>query len=240
MYLVPLGTLLVAGLGFPLPEEIPIVGAGALTGHQAQLPFVERGVHWWIMLPLLIIGVVTGDTCLFLAGRFWGQRLLRNSWVKRRLLPPDRQERIERNFERYGIWILLGARFMPGFRSPIFIMAGMHRLSITKFVIADGLYAIPGVSMLFWLAYIFTDQFVELIHKAQHWKNYIIMVVIAAVALYLIRFFWKHPVSEGDPKDVPIIGQQVAQRASHYEKPSADQKPDPVRDQPKPTAEKST
>ena len=205
-------TLLLAGLGAPIPEELPIVTAGALVGHApTQDPPLQ--VVWWIMLPLLICGVVIGDGFLYAIGRLWGHRLLDKKWVQRRLLPPARRERIERNFHRYGVWILLGARLTPGIRGPIFLMAGMNRLPMTKFLLADGLYAIPGVSMLFFLSYWFTDQVVELVNRANHVRPYIVIVVITAVALYLVRYFLKHPITEGDPHDVPIIGQRLASQA---------------------------
>ena len=213
IYLGFLATLLAAAIGVPIPEEIPIVTAGALTGHP------DSPVRWWIMLPVLIVGVVIGDGILYFIGYRWGNKLLRNSWVRRRLLPLDRQERIEKRIQRYGIWILLGARLTPGLRGPIFLMAGVHRLPFVKFVIADGLYAIPGVSLLFWLAYVFSDQFIDLIEKAEKWRPIIVLIVLTVVAIWLLRFFFKHPVSEGDPKDVPIIGRQVA---SHYEKRPSD------------------
>jgi membrane protein DedA with SNARE-associated domain len=209
IYLATLGTLLAASLGLPIPEEIPIVTAGALAGHP------DSPVRWWIMLPVLIVGVVMGDGILYFIGYRWGNRLLQSTWVRRRLLPVDRQERIEKRIERYGIWILLGARLTPGLRSPIFLMAGIHRLPFIKFLIADGLYAIPGVSLLFWLAYWYTDSFTDLIKGLEKWRPIIVLIVLSAVAIWLIRFFWKHPVAEGDPKDVPIIGRQVV---SHYEK----------------------
>jgi membrane protein DedA with SNARE-associated domain len=209
IYAVTLATLLGAALGLPIPEEIPIVTAGAVCGHP------DTPVRWWVYLPVLIVGVVMGDGILYFIGYRWGNQLLQNSWVRRRLLPLERQERIEKRIQKYGIWILLGARLTPGLRSPIFLMAGSHRLPFIKFLIADGLYAIPGVSLLFWLAYLFTDQFTDLITGLERWRPIIVLIVVSAVAIYLIHFFWKHPVSEGDPKDVPILGRPVV---SHYAK----------------------
>jgi membrane protein DedA with SNARE-associated domain len=211
-------------MGLPIPEELPIVTAGAFTGHQEALADVKPPeVVWWLMLPVLIAGVVAGDMFLYFVGRRWGQRLLEKQWIRRRL-PRAKQERIERNFQRYGIWILLFARMMPGLRSPIFLLAGVHRLPFIKFLIADGIYAIPGVSLFFFLAYIYTDQFVAVIDQAQKWRPIIALVVLTGVAIYLIRFFWKHPVAEGSPQDVPMVP-TIIQVASHYGHPADKDKP---------------
>jgi membrane protein DedA with SNARE-associated domain len=216
-FLGVLGTLLAAGMGLPIPEELPIVTAGAMVGHSVNDP---SGHHliWWIMLPTCIIGVVVGDGILYTIGRLWGYRVLNIRWVRTRLLPPEKRERIERNFHRYGVWILLGARLLPGIRSPIFLMAGMNRLPLIKFLIADGLYAIPGVSMLFGLAYVFTDQFVALVENINNVRPTIIACLIAGSVGYLIRYFQEHPVSTGDPAEVPVIGQQIV---SHLKDPDA-------------------
>lgn len=218
-YLGVLGTLLAAGMGLPIPEELPIVTAGAMVGHDSQIPLDAPDyafrLRWWIMLPMCIVGVVLGDGILYTIGRLWGFRVLNIGWVRKRLLPPEKRERIERNFHRYGIWILLIARLLPGLRGPIFLMAGINRLPLTKFLIADGLYAIPGVSMLFFLAYIFTDQFVDLVRRIDSVKPQIIMCVIALGVGYAIRYFQEHPVSTGDPEDVPVIGAKLATTLDH-------------------------
>src|SRR5262249_36246344 len=155
--------LVAAGVGFPIPEELPIVTAGALVGHSGDLPDVDdrlklaiavlavdsqspfpAGVpwpglvlahtidvisaptpqiplRWWIMLPVCILGVVISDGLLYGVGRFWGPRLLETRWMKR-LVTNEKRQRIEDNFHRYGVLVLLFARLMPPIRGPIFIM----------------------------------------------------------------------------------------------------------------------
>ena len=110
--------LVAAGFGFPIPEEIPIITAGGLVAGSPEL-------KWWIMIPVCIVGVVLADTVLYTIGRFGGRRLMKNAWVQRRLITPEKRERIERNFHEYGIGILMVARLLPGIRTPIFIMAAL-------------------------------------------------------------------------------------------------------------------
>ena len=78
------------------------------------------------ILPVCYAGVITSDVMLYGIGRLWGPRLLKNRWVAR-IVPPDKRERIENNFHRYGVLVLLFARFLPTIRSPIFITAGVMR-----------------------------------------------------------------------------------------------------------------
>jgi membrane protein DedA with SNARE-associated domain len=247
------GLLILAGMGFPIPEELPIVTSGAMVGHasgsydfvgqlvgaldgmpNAPFPMMRPGLvwslqtpvpsalpstvklRWYIMLPVLIIGVVVSDGILYSLGRIFGTRLLEFPVLKR-LMPAERRRRIEENFHQYGIWVLLFARFMPTIRSPIFIMAGVTRLPLIRFLLADGIYAIPGVSLLFFLAYMLGDQFREMLEAAEtRAKPILIVIGIGLVAAYLLYHFLRHPVATGDPREeIPVIGEQVAAKITH-------------------------
>jgi membrane protein DedA with SNARE-associated domain len=252
IYLGAFLSLVAAGIGFPIPEEVPIVVAGAMVGHASEDPSLYDAVFqvmagfeaspntafpwvgpivssqvdvpptvtpqvrllWEIMLPLLILGVVISDGLLYGIGRFWGPRLLETMWMKR-LIPPKRRLRIEENFHKYGVLVLLFARFLPTIRSPVFIIAGIMRLPFKRFLLADGLYAIPGVSLLFFLAFWFGDTFRNLVlafeRRVDSAKPILILLGLAAVTAYLVYHFFRHPVATGDPREeIPVIGQQVA------------------------------
>ncbi|MCI0740514.1 MAG: DedA family protein [Gemmataceae bacterium] len=194
--------ILATGLGFPMPEELPIVLGGALVGGEHA--------HWYFMLPICIVGVIIGDSFLYFIGRFWGARLVELSFIKKHILTPERLQKITENFQEYGIRILLFARLTPGIRAPIFLTAGITRLSLARFILADGIYAIPGVSLLFLLGYAFTDQMVRLIQEeAGKVKSIIIIVVIAAVVLYFAYKMFKRPVITGDPHEMPKLVEQM-------------------------------
>ena len=45
---------------------------------------------------------------------------------------PERREKVEEKFARYGNVIVFMGRHMAGLRAPIFAMAGMHDMPITS------------------------------------------------------------------------------------------------------------
>lgn len=199
-----LGIILTGVPLVPMPEELPVVLGGALAGSGA--------VSWWIMLPLCILAVVLGDGLLYAIGRLWGPHLKEYGWVKRRLLPPERLERIENNFKKHGIKILLFARLTPGIRSPIFFTAGLTRMSPARFFLADAIYAIPGVTLLFFLGYWFSGSMVSLLNnEVAQIRHIIILVVILGVAGYVLYRFLRRPVVTGDPKEIPPLAGQITQ-----------------------------
>ena len=130
--------ILATGLGFPMPEELPIVLGGAMAN--------SGKVYTWMMLPVCIVGVIIGDSFLYLIGRFWGTKLVELPFIRKNLLTPERLAKISENFKEYGVKILLFARLTPGIRAPIFLTAGITKLPITYFLLADGIYAIPGTN----------------------------------------------------------------------------------------------
>ena len=210
------GLFIVAGLGAPFPEEILIVGAGIWA---ASNP--EYGLFRWLMLPVCVVGVLIADALLYGIGRFFGSRLLEYRWVSW-IVPPQKRERIEKNFHEFGVGILLFGRLLPGIRMPLFLMSGILRLPVPRFIVADGIGAVLGNSLLFFLAYWFGDQFREFIEqlgrKAVKNEPIVIMGVIALVGIYLLIHFLRKPVTEGDPKELPIIGQTIAVHLSTDEK----------------------
>jgi membrane protein DedA with SNARE-associated domain len=197
--------LVATGLGFPMPEELPIVIGGGLAAHPEH-----TGIRWWIMLPVCIAGVIVSDGFLYSIGRFWGPRLLTYGWIKRRVFPPERLAKIERNFDEYGVKLLLFARLTPGIRAPVFFTAGMTRLSMAKFLLADGLYAIPGVSLLFFLGYWFSESMIDFIKGPfERAKSIIVLIVVLAVVGYFLYRALRKPVVTGDPKEMPPLVEQV-------------------------------
>ncbi|HYH69281.1 MAG TPA: DedA family protein, partial [Urbifossiella sp.] len=192
--------LLASGCGFPLPEELPVIMAGIIVGHDGTT------LKWYIMLPVVIAGVVIGDGFLYGMGRFWGERLLNIRWVQRHLVPPDKRAEIEKNFHDRGIMVLLFARLLPGIRTPIFVMAGVLRVPFGRFLLADGLYAIPGVNVLFWLSYALTDQVLVVFRQIDQYRPLVMVAILSAVAGALVqKYVLTTKVSTGEPPHVPPI-----------------------------------
>jgi membrane protein DedA with SNARE-associated domain len=204
VYAISFGVLVMAGFGLGPPEEVALPGAGIAAG-------VNPEVRWWILLPVCIAGVILADALLYGFGRFYGDRLLSHRWMAR-MMPPAKRQAIEKNFHEYGISILLIGRLVPGIRAPLFLTSGAIRLRMSHFLIADGLGAVLGNSLLFFLGYFLGDQFKEAIVRVEsNLKPILIVIVLAAVVAYILYLFLRHPVTTGDPEEVPLIGHQIAE-----------------------------
>jgi membrane protein DedA with SNARE-associated domain len=207
--------------GFPggLPWAT-LAGAGPAVKENTLPADDALHVRWWVMLPVCIAGVVLSDIILYSLGWWGGERLKKSRWMAR-VLSPQRRQRTEENFHRYGVSILVFGRLVPGIRAPLFLTAGSMRLPLPRFLFADGIGAIVGNSFFFFLGYWLGDSVKTLIERAEErLKPILIIVAVGLLVAYLLWHFLRHPVSTGDPKEVPIIGSQVASHMHHAD-PSA-------------------
>jgi membrane protein YqaA with SNARE-associated domain len=137
-------------------------------------------------------------------------------WVQRNFVPPEKRAEIEKNFADRGIMVLLGARLLPGIRTPIFIIAGSLRVPVGRFLLADLIYAIPLVSLLFWVSYLLTDQVLVIFNKINEYRPLVTVAVLSAVAGALIqRYLLSRHVSTGEPPHMPKIIAKPAEAIGH-------------------------
>jgi membrane protein DedA with SNARE-associated domain len=130
------------GIGIPpLPEELAIsVNAGVVA--------VNPEVRWYIAWPTTIAGIVCADAILYWFGRLCGPQLFERRWV-RKVLHPERLTRLQGGFGQHGFKILLTARLLPPIRAGAFILAGAIKYPFLRFLVADGVYAVFGVGVVF-------------------------------------------------------------------------------------------
>lgn len=179
-----------AGLGIPVPEEIPILTAGVLAH--------EGIVRWWIALPLCLVAILLGDTVLYWVGRHWGEHIL--DWrLVRHVLTPDREARFISAYRRHGVKIVFAARHLAGVRAAAFLTAGIARVPFPKFIAVDAAAALIGVPFSFALAYFFADQLWWLladVHRVERWLAIAAFVVVAGW-LAVLAFRRARRITEG-------------------------------------------
>jgi membrane protein DedA with SNARE-associated domain len=168
--------LFLAGLGLPIPEEIPILASGVLAR--------EGVVRWWLMLPVCVIGVLSGDVALYWIGRHWGERVL--AWRPVRwVLTVEREKALMAAYRQHGVKIVFTARHVMGLRAAAFLTAGIARVPFGKFLLVDLAAALVGVPVGFGLAFFFTDQLEEIIAGVHRVERWLVVAVLVAVAAWI-------------------------------------------------------
>jgi membrane protein DedA with SNARE-associated domain len=182
-YLAVFLVLLICGMGVPIPEDITLVAGGVISG------LGYSNVH--VMFGVGMAGVLLGDLTMFMIGRHFGERALRWRWIAF-ILTPERRVQVQEKFDRYGIRLVFIARFLPGLRSPVFIVAGWsRRVTLPKFLLLDGFAALISVPFWVYLGYYGADNREWLLDwirrgKAGLWCG------VALLVMGLLIYFWRH------------------------------------------------
>jgi membrane protein DedA with SNARE-associated domain len=180
--------LFFTGLGIPpCPEEAGILYAAGLTALHPEL-------RWWLAWPLTSAGIFCADLVMYALGRFWGHRLFALRWV-RWVLSPERRQRLERRFHEHGVKLLIAARLLPPLRTGVFLIAGTIHYPFTRFVAADGSFAVLGVGVLFFCS----TGLIELIHRVGSWLLWAAVPVAIVYGLYRYYRYLRTREMRGEP-----------------------------------------
>jgi membrane protein DedA with SNARE-associated domain len=170
---------IVASLGIPIPEDIPLIAAGVILKTNPHV------ASWPGALLVSMIGIMSGDMILYNLGRKWGREVFAHRSVAW-LITPRRLEIMTERFHRYGVWACFFGRFMVGVRAIMCLTAGVTRFQFWKFFLADFCGALLSVPFFIGLGYMFA-------HMLDSLKSYIAEVqtiVGAAIGLIIAGVIW--------------------------------------------------
>jgi membrane protein DedA with SNARE-associated domain len=113
---VDLTALIGLALGTLVSEDLTSIGAGLLVrdGRLEAVPAIVA----------CTAGVYGGDVGLWLAGRLLGRRMLTHRWLANRVNAASLEALSAQLDSRLGS-VVLGSRFLPGSRLPMFVAAGI-------------------------------------------------------------------------------------------------------------------
>lgn len=120
-------------------EDLAVVAAGVLVS-RGTIEFVPT-------VALCVIAVVVADSILFLLGRILGESALDRPFV-RRLVSRHRFDWARRMAGRHSHRMVLAARFLPGFRAPLYFTYGALGITGRRFLLFDALAASIEVTLL--------------------------------------------------------------------------------------------
>lgn len=197
-YLVVFAVLLACGLGFPLPEDVPLIASGYLIW--------EGTMQWFPALTITLVGVLAGDSMLFYLGRRIGKQILANSKLnskaaqKSALFPPHKVRRVRAYFRKYGDKLVFFARFVAGLRAVVFFMAGAMKMKFSRFILLDGIAALLSVPLWILLGWILGhtmgDEISRILKSMKDIKTAFTVIVLIVITSFLIHSYRKYKKAE--------------------------------------------
>ncbi|MBI4083621.1 MAG: DedA family protein [Candidatus Lambdaproteobacteria bacterium] len=179
-YLLLFGVLLAAGFGVPISEEVVLIAAGALVRYEV-MAFAPT-------VAVCALGILGGDTVIYLLGRNLGHRVVGHPLL-RRFLSREREAMLGRFFARYGALTVFMARHVMGVRMAVWALAGMQRMPYLIFIGLDAAALLLSGPWGFALGYYFADQIELALQDARVAGRLIVIVVVVTAAGMALHAF---------------------------------------------------
>ncbi len=159
----------------PVPSEAIMLFGGFLAGQGKST-----------LLAVIIAGVAGNVVGSWIAywlgyakGRDWA---LRWHWLH---ITPERLDKADRWFDKYGSWAVLIARVLPIIRTFISFPAGVARMPFWRFTVLTIIGCIPWVTALAWMGMLVGDNW-ESVQKKLHYFDYAVLVLIVVGIVWLV------------------------------------------------------
>ncbi|HYG69373.1 MAG TPA: DedA family protein, partial [Anaeromyxobacteraceae bacterium] len=184
--------LVLCGFGLPMPEDIVLVTGGVVAWLASGMEDVSLGAMvrdpaLLSMVAVGLAGILAGDSVIFFAGRKLGSRVAEIPAL-RRVVPPEKLERVERLFRKRGDVVVLVARFLPGLRAPTYFTAGHARMPFWEFLLFDGVAALVSAPLWVGLGFYFGSDIERAAQVAGEFGHYFLAAAVVILAAILARW----------------------------------------------------
>jgi membrane protein DedA with SNARE-associated domain len=194
-------------VGLPLPGFPFLLAGGALAAAGRLQVFA--------VLAVAVCACVLADWIWYEAGLHYGDKALH--FMHRYTRDPDMHDRrAKRIFGRYGLSLLLVAKFVPLLDAVSPPLAGASRASRLRFLGFDAIGASLYASIFSALGYVFSHDLNRAAAYVSQATRLLIGLGLAAVCIYIVRYLFRQPRSgnsqpmqnrPGDPVERELCGE---------------------------------
>jgi membrane-associated protein len=181
-YLVGFALIYIEESGVPL--FIPGDAFLLYVGHRLPRNFPVLFAAWLGFT----LAVTLGATNLYLLARRYGRRLLEHRIARFLELTPERLDRAEAWFARWGPWTLIFGRHIPGFRVPLTVAAGILKLRYRLFAVSVAVSSAAWAGVFLLLGVLFGDSLERSIRSTPLVYGGVAGgIVVAVIAVAVVR-----------------------------------------------------
>lgn len=163
----------------PSPSDIVIVIGGSLIG-TGYLSFI----------PALIFstgGSTVGFLAAFAIGWQLDKKVLHSGKFK--FINVESIEKVESAFRKFGYYLIVANRFLPGTRAVISFFGGMSRLDVHKTLILSALSSLLWNAILLYLGIMFGKNVVVVDKYLKTYSNIVVAISVAVIVFFVVRYF---------------------------------------------------
>jgi len=163
----------------PSPSDIVLLIGGSIIA--------TGSINFVLALIISTIGSIIGFVLMFYIGSTVDRKVIESG--KYKYIPIDGIHKVEKWFRKYGYFVVVANRFLPGTRAVISFFAGISNLDIKRTTILCGVSALTWNAIVLYLGYVFGDN-VELVDSyITTYSNIVIAVTILIVIFLVVRMF---------------------------------------------------
>jgi len=161
----------------PSPSDLVVLIGGTL---------ISIGViHFIPTLILTTVGSLIGFMVLFYIGSAIDKKVIHSGKLK--FIPIDAVDKVEAWFNKYGYWVILANRFLPGTRSVISFFSGLSHLKVEKTILLATISAFAWNAIILFLGIAFGDHVKVIDNYISTYSNIVIAVTVVIVLFFIIR-----------------------------------------------------
>ena len=165
----------------PSPSDVVTVIGGSLVGAGA--------INFLLALVFTTLGSILGFALMFYIGATIDKKLIHSG--RFRFIPVESLNKVEVWFRKYGYFIVVVNRFMPGTRAVISFFAGISNLDPKRTITLCFVSALLWNAILLYLGFIFGDNVALVDEYLTTYQNIVIAVTAAVVLFFIIRIFFR-------------------------------------------------
>lgn len=166
----------------PYPGDMMLLVSGYLTGITN------------INIILIIINAVAATTLssalLYNIGNRKGEKILRSRLIKR-VFSTGEPKRLKNLFLKYGFWVIILSRIIPGTFSISILSSGIFKVDAIKIYLSVFIVASIHHSLLVTLGKALGENWVIILHKINVYNKYLIFIIIAILVGYSVLLMIK-------------------------------------------------
>jgi membrane-associated protein len=157
---------------------------------------VQGSLSWPLLLLFSTLGAVAGAWVDHRVGAWLGRRLdLRSG--RSRLLSTERLAAFEAAYRRWGPWLIVLNRFMPGVRAFLFLAAGASGMPARRVVALGAVSALAWNALLLLAGGLLAHNLGELVALVDQYMKVVGALLLVAALLLLARAAWRRRRARG-------------------------------------------
>lgn len=133
------------------------------------------GLNLFATLVVFYAAAILGNTSNYWIARFFGKRIIDSGKVK--ALTPERMEKLDHFFQKYGGLTIVITRFMPFFRTFAPFIAGTGHMNFAQFTLFNAIGGVAWVTLFVLVGYFFGGvPFVQ-----NHFSTIVLAIILISV-----------------------------------------------------------